>query len=175
MVEAFPWMPLLFDMMAGSVTEQLTRPKMDVKRSLEAAGLGLSWKTRRWQPSDQKTDRTPVILVSNQWFRNTPSRFYFQWTQEKMNSKLWTSHCKATLKINFLWAVMPNMPCKPRCQFGFLHLSLSACCSGLSLPADNLSVSLVHVSIGLYLFPRFFFFGQLFNVFCLLSASIWQV
>lgn len=41
MVEAFPWMPLLFDMMAGSVTDQLTRPKMDVHRSLEAAGLGL--------------------------------------------------------------------------------------------------------------------------------------
>lgn len=130
---------------------------MDVKKSLEAAGLGISWKTRRWQPSDQKTDRTPIILVWNQWFRNTLSGFYFQWTQEKINAKIWASHCKPTLKINVLWAVLPNMPCKPRCQFGFLHPSLPACCSGLSLPTVNLSVSLVCVSIGLNLFPHEFF------------------
>lgn len=100
---------------------------MDVKRSLRAAGLGISWKTRRWQPSDPKTDRTPIILVWNEWFRNTLSRFYFRWTQEKMNAKIWASHCKPTLKINVLWAALPNMACKPRCQFGFLHSSLPAC------------------------------------------------
>lgn len=174
MVEAFPWMPLLFDMMAGSVTDQLTRPKMDVHRSLEAAGLGLRWKTRRWQPSDQKPDWTAVNTGVKSMVPQRTIKILVSVHLRKMNTNLWTSHREPTLKINVLWAALPNMSCKPRCQFGFLHPSLSACCPGLSLPTDNLSVSLVCVSIDIYLFPHDFFFPQLFHVFCLLSTSTWQ-
>lgn len=43
MVGAMDWM-LLFDLVEGSLSVQLKRPKMDVKITLEAAGLGLCWK-----------------------------------------------------------------------------------------------------------------------------------
>lgn len=116
--------------------------------SLKNQKMATKWSETRLDGSNtgvksMVSQRTIKILVSVNY--------------RKMNTNLWTSHRKPTLKINVLWAALPNMPCKPRCQFGFLHPSLSACCPGLSLPTDNLSVSLVCVSIGIYLFPHDFF------------------
>lgn len=64
----------------------------------------------------------------------------FVFSEPKRNTKRLTFNYRPTLKINVLWAALPNMPCKPRCHFGFLHLGLPACWSGLSIPTENLSV-----------------------------------
>lgn len=69
MVEVFPWMPLLFDMKARSVTDQLTRPKMDFKRRLKATNLGLSLKRKqqkmitKWSENRQDTSKTSVNSI----------------------------------------------------------------------------------------------------------------
>lgn len=145
MVEALNWMLLIFDLMAGSVSVQLTRPKMDLRRL---------WRWHNWVSAGNQNMAAVTPCVESTVMQCTEKIFVF--SECRRNTNCWTSDCRPTLKINVFWAALPNMPCKPRCHFGFLHLSLPACWSGLSLPTDNLPVCLVCVSTGLNHFQLFF-------------------
>lgn len=55
-------MLLHFNLVEGSLSVQLKRPKMDVKRTLEAARLGLCWILEQ----DNKMIIKQILVVSDQ-------------------------------------------------------------------------------------------------------------
>lgn len=129
MVEALNWMLLLFDLMAGSVSVQLTRPKMDLKRL---------WRWHNWVSAGNQNMAAVTPCVKSMVMQCTKKIFVF--SERRRNTNRWTSDCRPTLKINVFWTCLVNQDvtlvfCTQVCQpVGLVCLSqLTTCLFGLCL------------------------------------------